>query len=100
MEILNIGKSANERAREAAAKKQFEAQRNAQIRQERLQIRLQLLMITEDAVKASTAWKVIKDIKFPDITVYANALYVAIKNGEMPTLEQLDVIVDYLREDA
>jgi hypothetical protein len=96
---LNLIKSANQQRKETALKEEQERRIANQITQEMVNIKLSLLQITKDVEKAKTAWGIIKHLDFPKITVYANALFVCLNNDEMPTIEKLDVIVEYLMKE-
>lgn len=96
---MNLLKSANERQRKEAAKAENEARMKAHIAQERMNIRVNILQSAKDPEKAKTAWNLIKDKDYPEITLYGQAAFVMLKNDEVPTVEKLDVIAEYLKED-
>jgi hypothetical protein len=96
---MNLVQSANERKRQEAAKAEHEARMMQHIRQERMNIRVNLLQAAKEPEKAKSAWELIKDKDYPEITLYGQAAFVMLKNDEVPTIEKLDVIAEYLKED-
>jgi hypothetical protein len=71
---------------------------NQHIIQERMNIRASILQITQDVEKATLAWGIIKDIDYPEITLYATALSIYLRNQEMPELSSLEKMVSYLKD--
>jgi len=96
---MDLVKSANERKRQEAAKAEQEARMKAHIAQERMNIRVNLIQAAKHPVKAKAAWNLIKDKDWPEITIYGQAAFIILTNEDNPTVEKLDVIAEYLKED-
>jgi len=96
---MDLVKSANERKRQEAAKAEQEARMKAHISQERMNIRVNLIQAAKDPEKAKASWNLIKDKDYPEITLYGQAAFVMLKNDEVPTVEKLDVIAEYFKQD-
>ena len=113
---MNIVQSANKRREEEKHKAEQQRRLDFQIKQELLNIRLAIFQITKDLPRAIAAWDIIKDIDFPKITAYANALYVyldkdckiprrddscekPIDKYNLPTVKELEEVVNYLSLD-
>ncbi len=96
---MNLVQSANERKRQEAAKAEHEARMKAHIYQERMNIRVNLIQAAKEPEKAKAAWNLIRVKDYPEITLYGQAAFVMLKNDEVPTVEKLDVIAEYLKQD-
>jgi hypothetical protein len=96
---MNLVKSANDRAKESAMQREQEARMKAHIAQERMNIRVNLIQAAKEPEKAKAAWNIIKNKDYPEITIYGQAAFVMLKNDEVPTVEKLDVIAEYLKQD-
>jgi len=96
---MNLVKSANDRAKEAAIQREHEARMKAHISQERMNIRVNLIQAAKEPEKAKAAWNLIRVKDYPEITLYGQAAFVMLKNDEVPTVEKLDVIAEYLKQD-
>ena len=96
---MNLVKSANDRAKEAAIQREHENRMKAHISQERMNIRVNLIQAAKEPEKAKAAWNLIRVKDYPEITLYGQAAFVMLKNDEIPTVEKLDVIAEYLKQD-
>ena len=96
---MNLIPSANERKRQEAAKAEHEARMKAHIYQERMNNREKLIQAAKEPEKAKAAWNLIRVKDYPEITLYGQAAFVMLKNDEVPTVEKLDVIAEYFKQD-
>lgn len=94
---LNLLESANQRKQREIAEELKE--RDYMINNELTNIRLSLFKLSSSLEIAKKVWNLFKEKQFPEITYYANAAYKLLENNTVPTIDQLDEIVSYLKNE-
>jgi hypothetical protein len=93
---MKLAKSAKERARQAALKKQQEEQLAYKLRQEAISIRINLVKINPEFAKLS--WKFISEIPYPESTYHVQAYYLLLKDAKkMPEQTEVLELVNFFK---
>ena len=96
---LNLLESANQRKQREKAEELKNKERAYMINNELTNIRLSLFKLSSSLEIAKKVWNLFKEKQFPEITYYANAAYKLLENNTVPTIDQLDEIVSYLKNE-
>ena len=93
---MNLVKSANERAKEAAIQKQQEAQFKRHVESEHVNIRITLLQVNPKL--AQLAWASMSALSYPETTYYAQAYYALLKGADdMPHDDKVIELVEFIK---